>query len=162
MSIQVQENGSYKSEDVVAALDWMLPLATCPEESIVVLLDWYAGHRTDEVQEVLRRKGYVLLFHGSGTTPFTQVHDTHLHASVQRLLVEIENGIALARGRADVGQAKALSQEKLGSASVEDQSQGFHQGVSKTQNIRVNVTWNPTAAVFCSSHFSLKSGRVVP
>ena len=31
MSIQVQENGSYKSEDVVAALDWLLPLATCPE-----------------------------------------------------------------------------------------------------------------------------------
>ena len=109
MSIQVQENGSYKSEDVVAALDWMLPLATCPEESIVVLLDWYAGHRTDEVEEVLRRKGHVLLFHGGGTTPFTQVNDTHLHASVQRLMVEIENEIALAKRRADLAAGRMVT-----------------------------------------------------
>jgi hypothetical protein len=66
MKIQVQEHGSYRSEDVVTALDWMLPTATCPEESIVVLLDWYSGHRTDEVEELLQRKGHVLLFHGGG------------------------------------------------------------------------------------------------
>jgi len=102
MITQVQENGSYRSEDVVAALDWMLPAATRPEESIVVLLDWYSGHRTDEVEELLRRKGHVLLFHGGGTTPFTQVNDTHLHASVARLMIEIENEFALAKRRADV------------------------------------------------------------
>ena len=68
MKLQVQENGSYRSEDVVKALDWILPSATCPEDSIVVVLDWFSGHRTDEVEELLRRKGHVLLFHGRDDT----------------------------------------------------------------------------------------------
>ena len=55
------------------------------------MLDWYSGHRTEEVEALLMRKGHVLLFHGGGTTPFTQINDTHLHAQVQRLMVAIEN-----------------------------------------------------------------------
>ena len=91
MLLQVQENGSYRSEDVCEFLEWALPQASSPEESIIVVLDWYSGHRTDEVEELLKRKGHVLLFHGGGTTPFTQINDTHLHAMVQRLMVAIEN-----------------------------------------------------------------------
>ena len=90
MNVQVQKNGSYRSEDVVEALDWMLPNATKPEESIVVLLDWYIGHLTDAVAELVRRKGHVLLFHGGGCTPFTQVNDTHLHARLQQLMIQTE------------------------------------------------------------------------
>ena len=41
MKIQVQKAGSYRSEDMVEALDWMLPVASSPEESIIVLLDWF-------------------------------------------------------------------------------------------------------------------------
>ena len=89
--IQVQENGSYRSEDVCEFLEWALPQATSPEESIIVILDWYSGHRTEEVEQLLERKGHVLLFHGGGTTPLTQINDTHLHASVQRLMVAVEN-----------------------------------------------------------------------
>ena len=91
MMIQVQENGSYRSEDVCEFLEWALPQATSPEESIIVILDWYSGHRTDEVEQLLERKGHVLLFHGGGTTPFTQINDTHLHATVYRLMISIEN-----------------------------------------------------------------------
>ena len=40
MKVQVQENGSYRSEDVVEALDWMLPNASNATESIVLMLDW--------------------------------------------------------------------------------------------------------------------------
>ena len=69
MRVQCQENGSYRSADVVEALDWMLPNATCSLESIIVLLDWFSGHLTDEVAEKIREKGHVLLFHGGGTTP---------------------------------------------------------------------------------------------
>ena len=90
MEIQVQENGSYRSEDMVEFLEWALPQANSSKESIVVLLDWYAGHLTQEVGECVRRKGHVLLFHGGGTTAFTQVNDTHLHAMVQRLMEQIE------------------------------------------------------------------------
>ena len=64
MMVQVQENGSYRSQDVMDALDWMLPDANNSTESIVIILDWYSGHRTQEVKELIRRKGHVLLFHG--------------------------------------------------------------------------------------------------
>ena len=57
----------------------------------MVLLDWYSGHRTDEVRDLIKRKGHVLVFHGGGTTPFTQTNDTHLHANVQQLLTWFEN-----------------------------------------------------------------------
>jgi ribulose kinase len=64
MMLQTQENGSYRSEDVCEFLEWALPQATSPEESIIVVLDWYAGHRTEEVEALLKRMGHVLLFHG--------------------------------------------------------------------------------------------------
>ena len=108
MEIQVQENGSYRSEDMVDFLEWALPDATVPEESLIVILDWYAGHRTKEVEECIKRKGHVLLFHGGGTTPFTQINDTHLHARVQALMEQIENRWALA----ELTEANAVGKRK--------------------------------------------------
>ena len=67
--VQVQEFGSYRSEDVVEALDWMLLDVADEEhshESIIVILDWFSGHLTPEVAELVRRKGHVLMFHGGG------------------------------------------------------------------------------------------------
>ena len=84
MKLQVQENGSYRANDCAAALQWILPDAVDSSESMVVLLDWFSAHRSEEVEAVVRRKGHVLLFHGGGVTPFIQVNDTHLHASVAR------------------------------------------------------------------------------
>lgn len=80
MKVQVQECGSYRSGDMVEALDWILPVADGSHESIVVLLDWYKGHLTDEVAQKVKSKGHVLIFHGGGSTPYTQINDTHLHA----------------------------------------------------------------------------------
>jgi len=40
---------------------------------------------------VVRGKGHVLMFHGGGCTPFTQVNDTHLHAQLAALLIQLEN-----------------------------------------------------------------------
>ena len=94
MKIQVQEYGSDRSQDVVEALEWMLlqvPDAEHSRDSIIVLLDWFSGHLTDEVADLVKRKGHVLLFHGGGCTPFTQINDTHLHASLASLLSQIEN-----------------------------------------------------------------------
>ena len=95
MKVQVQEHGSYRSEDMVEALDWILPDASDSNESIIVLLDWYSGHLTDEVAEKVRSKGHVLLFHGGGCTPFTQINDTHLHAVLARVILQTENAVAL-------------------------------------------------------------------
>ena len=75
MKLQVQENGSHRSEDVVEALDWMLPNASSSQEIIIVILDWYSGDLTEEVAELVRRTGHVLIFHGGGCAPFTQNND---------------------------------------------------------------------------------------
>ena len=112
MRVQVQDYGSYRSEDVVAALEWMLPDATRPEESIILLLDWYSGHRTEEVKAVVSRKGHILLFHGGGTTPFTQVNDTHLHAWLQRLLIQVENEWAVKERKTARSQGLSLPTPK--------------------------------------------------
>ena len=107
MKIQVQKAGSYRSEDMVEVLDWMLPVPSSPEESIIVLLDWFSGHLTEEVEEKIVSKGHVLLFHGGGTTPFTQINDTHLHAILARVLLQEENKAAAQKRKERV--AKGLS-----------------------------------------------------
>ena len=94
LMLQVQENGSYRSGDMVEALEWILPDAADSSESIIVLLDWFSAHRSEEVAELVRRKGHVLIFHGGGVTPFIQVNDTHLHAPLARLLINQENSWA--------------------------------------------------------------------
>ena len=76
-------------------MPWMLPNANDSKESIVVMLDWFSGHLTDEVAELVRAKGHVLIFHGGGCTPFTQINDTHLHSLLARYLVQCENEWAL-------------------------------------------------------------------
>ena len=38
------------------ALDWMLPQAHTPEESSIVLLDWFSDHLTDEVAAKVKDK----------------------------------------------------------------------------------------------------------
>lgn len=57
MLIQFQEKGSYRSQDVVDLLEWALPDAEKSEDSIIVLLDWFAAHLSDEVRECVQRKG---------------------------------------------------------------------------------------------------------
>ena len=113
MKLQTQEFGSYRSEDVVEYLQWALPAASSSKESIIVILDWYTGHRTPEVERLISDKGHVLLFHGGGTTPFTQINDTHLHALVQRLLETIENQWALSRHEEAEAEGKTSCPIKL-------------------------------------------------
>ena len=91
LHLQVQECGSYRDEDVIESLQKILPVATSTEQSTVVLLDWYAAHRSPDVIDFIEKRGHIVLFHGGGCTPFTQVNDTHLHANLTRLLIKLEN-----------------------------------------------------------------------
>ena len=93
MHIQVQENGSYREDDVIDALRILLPECTDPTQSKIVMLDWFAAHRTTEVISFIEGRGHIVLFHGGGCTPFTQVNDTHLHAVLARVLIRLENNV---------------------------------------------------------------------
>ena len=74
MLVQRQQKGSYRSSDVVTFLDWVLPEALSPKDSIVVMLDWFAAHLSEEVAGVVREKGHVLLHHGGGVTGIEQIN----------------------------------------------------------------------------------------
>ena len=91
MHLQVQECGSYREEDVIEALRVILPVAGNTRESMVVLLDWFSAHRCGSVISFIERRGHLVLFHGGGCTPFTQINGTHLHGVLQRYLLRLEN-----------------------------------------------------------------------
>ena len=63
-------------------LEWALEPAACPQESIVVMLDWFSAHLSPEVAELVARKGHVLLFHGGGVTGIEQVNETWPYVAV--------------------------------------------------------------------------------
>ena len=76
--VQFQEHGSYRTDDVVDFLDWSLEPAACPQQSTVVLLDWFSAHLSREVAELVAKKGHVLLLHGGGVTGIEQVNAARL------------------------------------------------------------------------------------
>ena len=112
MKLQFQERGSYRAEDVVEALTWALKPATCPQESVVILLDWFSAHLSEEVQEAIRAMGHVVLYHGGGVTGLEQVNDTHMHAQVQRTMEQLEVKL--------MSSARRASPEKIASLRRQD------------------------------------------
>jgi hypothetical protein len=48
------------------------------------MLDWFSAHLHEKVQQLVRKKGHILDYHGGGTTPIEQVNDTHIHAALSR------------------------------------------------------------------------------
>ena len=55
MHVQTQAKGSYRAEDVIDALEWGVPAANKPEESIVVMLDWFSAHLCPEAARLATR-----------------------------------------------------------------------------------------------------------
>ena len=78
LMVQTQEKGPYRTKDVREFLMWGLPPAACPQESIVVLLDWFSAHTDLEIAERVAAKGHILLFHGGGVTGIEQVNESRL------------------------------------------------------------------------------------
>ena len=116
MHIQCQEAGSYRSPDMCTLLQKTLPAVVNDDDSAVVCLDWYAGHRTPEVSNVVEGSGHVLLMHGGGTTGYEQVNDTHLHAQLEFMMKELE--VAVFYGQ--VSNNKAIGVLKAASHSRQD------------------------------------------
>ena len=109
MHVQTQVKGSYRASDMVELLGKTLPFATEDYDAIIVPLDWYAAHRDPAVLELIEQRGHVLLLHGGGTTAYEQVNDTHLHATLQACLKELEVAVFY-------GQLKDLAASGLSKA----------------------------------------------
>ena len=52
--LQHAENGSYRTENVTEFLEFALPRADRPLDSIIVMLDWYAPHCSNQVPSMPR------------------------------------------------------------------------------------------------------------
>ena len=114
MHIQCQEAGSYRSSDMCVLLRKTLPEFIKDEDSAVVCLDWYAGHRTEEIADLIAKRGHVLVMHGGGTTGYEQVNDTHLHALMEHMLKALEVAVFYGQlvDNKDCGVQKAASHSR--------------------------------------------------
>ena len=52
VKVQFAPHGSYRTENVLDYLDWLLPDVEDPEQTEVPVLDWYSAHLADEGQEL--------------------------------------------------------------------------------------------------------------
>ena len=91
---QFAPKGSYRVEHVVQFLQRALPAWTeeraAAKDWRILYLDAYAAHFAQEVVDCAWAHGFVVLWHGAGTTGLMQVNDTHLHASFERIYLEME------------------------------------------------------------------------
>ena len=91
---QHSPKGSYRVEHVVQFLERALPAWTeeraAAKDWRILYLDAYAAHFAQDVVEIAFSRGFVTLWHGAGTTGLLQVNDTHLHASFERIYMEME------------------------------------------------------------------------
>ena len=113
--MQWAEKGSYRAPQVLEYLEWMLPMAECEEDRMVVVLDWYAAHLDASVRKLIEYRGHKLLLLGGGTTGVVQVPDTHLHFSFSKLMQRAEEehnfqSLSIHRHRLPVA-SKALKKE---------------------------------------------------
>ena len=91
---QFAPKGSYRVEQVVEFLEKALPEWTAERAAAkdwrILYLDAYSAHFADDVVLTAWRHGFVLLWHGAGCTGILQVNDTHLHAGLERIYLEME------------------------------------------------------------------------
>ena len=93
-SIAYGPRGSYRLEHVLAFLrrhleEWTEQRSTDGDWRIMYL-DAFKPHLAQEVQDFAWQRGYVLLYHGGGTTGITQVNDTDLHCEVENVYCHLE------------------------------------------------------------------------
>ena len=60
------------------------------EPLVIVILDWYAAHISNEVRDILHKKGCMRLLLGGGLTSIVQVNDTHLHKPLNAITRALE------------------------------------------------------------------------
>jgi hypothetical protein len=83
-TVTVAPKGSYCEQDVIEFLKRHLEEWKEGRDWRIVLGDDMAAHKTDNVWNLCWVRGYVLIIHGGGTTPFEQTPDTDLNEHVRR------------------------------------------------------------------------------
>ncbi len=81
VKVQFAPHGSYRTEHVLDYLEWRLEDVEDPRETTVPVLDWYAAHLAEEVQDLVKEKGAgsPTLYLGGGTTSVQSSCDAFAH-----------------------------------------------------------------------------------
>jgi len=88
--LQFAPKGSYRAEHVLSFLDWWVTPVTRVADTIVVVLDWFAPHLDERVDQLLHDAKHAVLRIGGGLTPDVQVGDTHRHGPLTRAYRDLE------------------------------------------------------------------------
>ena len=92
--MQRAPKGSYREEHVIKFLSRWLPAWTAERAAArdwrLLYLDAFAAHLTQRIRDLAFERGYVVLYHGGGTTGVCQVNDTDLHAAFEREYMDAE------------------------------------------------------------------------
>ncbi len=88
--LQFGPKGSYRVKQVLELLEWDLGDADGDGDMEIVFLDWFSAHLHPDVQELIKKKGHVVLFIPGGATPWVAVLDTDCHAPYQREYLRAE------------------------------------------------------------------------
>ena len=84
--LQFQERGSYRLEDCLEYLQWILDrsravgAASQENRRVVYMCDWFAPHLDESLDDLVHAAGHAILRIGGHLTGLVQVEDTHAHA----------------------------------------------------------------------------------
>lgn len=94
MSVQWQERGSYRTENIIRYLaKWLDPWTearAAGQDYRILMMDVAGCHVSDAVEDFAWGRGYIVLLHYGCITGVTQVNDTDLHSHFERIFLEEE------------------------------------------------------------------------
>lgn len=102
--LQFAPKGSYRLTNMLEYFQWAFRPAPHPSQTLVFVLDWYAVHLDEQIDEMLHKMGHAVLRIGGGITGDVQVGDTHRHGPYTKVYRDLEQedaqrSLSLRRGR---------------------------------------------------------------
>ena len=107
------------TEERQAAADWRM-----------LYLDAFAAHLTENVRDLAFERGFVVGYHGGGTTGVAQVNDTDLHAAFEREYLDAEMVSFFEQNLVDPGNIGRTRQ------AVVDDVVGVWRGLDHSEGVR--------------------------
>ena len=93
VTVATSHSGSYSQDDILNFLDRHLP-QDGPQSRArywrIMFADDFAAHKVNAVRRLCWQRGYVLIVHPGGATPFTQTPDTDLNQHVRKDYIALE------------------------------------------------------------------------
>ena len=90
LSLVATEKGSYKEPDVYRYLERHMEPWGPTRRWRILFCDAYSAHDSHAIRKLAWARGYILMYHGGGSTGVVQVNDTDLHYFISQMYVQME------------------------------------------------------------------------